>query len=170
MKDSLGRHRIGGQWRSGRTERERFEAKIRKSEHGCWLWSASTDGHGYGQLMVQREGVARPKLAHRLAYEAFIGPIPDGLCVLHQCDEPRCVRPDHLFLGTRADNIRDAVRKGRHPNGLNGLNGQRKLTVDDVREIRSLADQISQAAIAELFGVSGSTIFAVIRRRTWKSA
>jgi hypothetical protein len=79
---------------------------------GCWLWLRSRDKDGYGSLRAD----GRTRRAHREAYMAYMGPIPDGAHVLHKCDTPACVNPDHLFLGTQRDNLRDCVVKGRHGN------------------------------------------------------
>src|SRR5687767_4720826 len=87
---------------------ERFWEKVRKTD-GCWLWTASRNAKGYGQIMYQR----RPIHAHRVSWQLANGPIPDGLCVLHRCDNPQCVNPGHLFLGTIVDNNRDMFAKGR---------------------------------------------------------
>jgi hypothetical protein len=80
--------------------------------NGCWLWSRSTDEHGYGTL---RWPTSRDKIrkVHRIAYELTQGAIPPGMQVLHRCDVPTCIRPSHLFLGTHTDNMRDMARKGR---------------------------------------------------------
>lgn len=86
---------------------------------GCWLWTGGKDPKGYGRTL-------RFHLAHRVSWELFVGPIPKGLCVLHECDNPPCVRPDHLFLGTNLDNVKDMVAKGRQARGE--ANGRAKLT------------------------------------------
>ena len=86
----------------------RFWAKVHKTST-CWLWTASTNKCGYGQFNYK--GMCH--LAPRFAYLIAIGSIPDTLCVLHRCDNPRCVHPDHLFLGTQTDNLRDMIAKGR---------------------------------------------------------
>jgi hypothetical protein len=96
----------------------RFWSKVDKGGD-CWVWTASLDRKGYGQIAITANGSKRPRGAHRVAWELTHGPIPSGLCVCHRCDNPRCVRPDHLFLGTVGDNNRDMWRKGRgNPNGF----------------------------------------------------
>ncbi len=89
---------------------ERFWAKVRKSD-GCWEWTGAANRQGYGRIALGR--ASGPRRAHRIAWELTHGPVPDGLWVLHHCDNPPCVRPDHLWLGTRADNARDCRLKGR---------------------------------------------------------
>lgn len=88
---------------------DRFWSKVAKTD-GCWLWTASTARGGYGQLRVGNTTVR----AHRLSYELAFGSIPNGMSILHACDEPLCVNPAHLRAGTDADNMQDAVARGRH--------------------------------------------------------
>ena len=91
---------------------ERFEEHtIPEPMGGCWLWSGACSSSGYGGFWVNKRMIA----AHRWAYEHFVGPIPAGMCVCHKCDIKSCCNPDHLFLGTYADNAHDCVKKGRHP-------------------------------------------------------
>lgn len=87
---------------------ERFWSKVEKTE-ACWNWVGATSRRGYGAMNIDN----RTLQTHRVVYELTYGTIPAGLCVCHHCDNPRCVRPDHLFLGTHADNMHDMVRKGR---------------------------------------------------------
>lgn len=93
---------------------DRFWSKVEKSD-GCWRWT-STLQRGYGQIALCRQGAKRQTRvwAHRVAWELTHGrPVPAGLVICHRCDNPRCVNPDHLFLGTQQDNVRDAIQKGR---------------------------------------------------------
>lgn len=93
-----------------KTLRERFNSRhIPVPESGCWLWEGAVDRYGYGKI---RDNCHRVQ-AHRVSWILHNGPIPEGLCVLHKCDVPGCVNPDHLFLGTNKDNTQDALKKGR---------------------------------------------------------
>lgn len=92
------------------TTTDRFWAKVKKSD-ACWEWQGGRLPHGYGRIVISRkEGAVR---AHRFSWELHFGPIPDGMVICHRCDNPPCVRPDHLFVGTQSDNMRDCVNKGR---------------------------------------------------------
>lgn len=86
----------------------RFDGQVQKSD-GCWLWTGHVNTWGYGNIRVN----GRWALTHRLAWERANGPIPEGLSILHRCDDPRCVRPDHLYAGTQRENVRDQVERGR---------------------------------------------------------
>ena len=98
---------------------DRFEEQVQAEPNsGCWLWAGRLNEHGYGTTTVtHRTGVYRSWYAHRVAWLLHRGPIPKGLCVLHRCDNRACVNPDHLWLGTRRDNQRDMVKKGRSMEG-----------------------------------------------------
>jgi len=137
---------------------------------GCWAWTGNRDPNGYGRIAYRRPGTAKlqPFLVHRLSWELSYGPIPKGLSVLHSCDRPSCVRPSHLSLGTRADNARDAVRKGRHTRGERVASA--KLTDEQVLFIhrRYAEGGITQKALAAMFGVVQSTIQAIINGRRWR--
>ncbi len=101
--------------------KDRFLQSFQK-ENGCWNWEKAKNPNGYGIYTVRKEGWKRRRtvLAHRYAYEIFTGVIPQGMCVLHKCDNPSCVNPDHFFLGTQVDNMRDRKEKGRMPKGEDG--------------------------------------------------
>lgn len=115
----------------------RFWAKVRRTE-GCWLWTASLDGKGYGQFHDESTGKVRNLRAHRVAYELVFGPIPKGMCILHICDCPQCVNPDHLRLGSMSDNTQDMLQKNRDGHGeLRGSqNPTSKFTELEVGEMR----------------------------------
>jgi len=150
-----------------------FEKHAAKIEYGapsgCWLWTAGATGRGYGQ--VRSRGKVR--YAHREAYENEHGTgSADGLVVRHKCDTPLCVNPDHLEIGTHADNIRDRDERGRHV----ALNGEAciwaKLTEADVRVIRATYVRRSrthgQHALGRGFGVHHSVIGDIVRRKIWR--
>ena len=145
-----------------KTTAERFWAKVDKTLY-CWLWTGARGGHGYGNVGVD----GRTIRAHRLSYEMVHGQTPDGLCVLHVCDTPLCVRPEHLFLGTHADNHADMAAKGRESRGE--THASAKLSDDDAREIRRLHDELgwTQSALAEKFGVVFQHISRIVRRERW---
>lgn len=147
------------------TLEKRFWAKVeRRDRKDCWLWTASTARGGYGQLGDPERGNVK---AHRLSWELHRGPVPDGLQVLHQCDQPRCVNPGHLFLGTNVDNHRDKMRKNRHAVGA--AHGAAKLTEEDVIAIwRRAAAGERQKLLADEYGVSQPTVSDIVRRRTWR--
>lgn len=105
--------------------------------------------------------------AHRVSYEAHIGPIPRGMSVCHRCDVPSCINPAHLFLGSTADNMADKLKKGRCAAGEH--HGKAKATVTLIREIRRLHESgMSQLAIARRLGVNRNTVGAAVRRETWR--
>ena len=158
----------------------RFWAKVNKNgvvvrdELGpCWCWTASVGDHGYGQLNITR----KPRLAHRLSWEIARGPIPQDTCVLHRCDNRRCVNPDHLFLGTRADNVADMISKGRKRTltRRGAAHHMAKLTEDDVRAIRRdytfgtarVKSETSATGLARRYGVSKKAILLILHRVNW---
>lgn len=149
---------------------DRFWEKVNKTDT-CWLWTATMNERGYGQLNVRGEGEAkgRPRRAHVLSWSFINGPVPAGMLVLHHCDVRACVRPEHLYLGTPADNMADCVKRGRHVAPWKGRRERvYRLTEADVRAIRSRHGQgESMNALAEEFGVVPSTIRDVVTRHTW---
>ena len=131
----------------------------------CWAWKASTDHNGYGQINGEKDDRGERKFckAHRVSWEIYYGPIPEGLAVLHHCDNPPCCNPDHLFTGTNDDNMKDAAAKGRMPRGKNHHAG--RFTPEQVREVRSLLREgyMTQKQIAFKFGVTRSAIQGIQR-------
>lgn len=107
-----------------RVQIERFEAKFERQETGCWIWTrAKSSSNGYGKAHFG----GRTLGAHRAAWEIYRGPIPPGLFVLHRCDVPLCVNPDHLFIGTQLDNVTDRESKGRTSRGAKHATSKRKI-------------------------------------------
>jgi hypothetical protein len=151
---------------------QRFWAKVDRSAGlgSCWLWTASRSRRGYGEIGRGRagEGII---LAHRLSWELHHGPIPTGLSVLHHCDNPPCVNPAHLWLGTHQDNQDDMIRKRRdRKRPLRGEeHHQAKLTNEQVLDIRRrLSARERQWRLAREFGVSCSTIQAIAHGCSWR--
>jgi len=125
----------------------------------CWEWQGAKV-NGYGSYYL---GAGRKKPAHRASYELHFGPIPNGLIVRHRCDNPPCVNPDHLELGTDADNARDKVERGRAPRGEG--NAKSRLSAADVTEIRTSPE--TQVSLAARFGVTQPCISNIRTGRTW---
>lgn len=155
-----------------RSLEERFWEKVDKQgPEECWEWQAATHRHGYGAFGVGgRDGkMAR---AHRISYKLHKGPIPDGCYVLHHCDNPPCVNPDHLYVGTQTDNMQDAVERDRGV-GSPGMPGethpQAKVTEADVREMRQRYEEepVSQYDLADQYGLTQSTVSDILRREIW---
>lgn len=139
----------------------RFLSLVTKTHGGCWIWRAAISWNGYGFFKIARKMVG----AHRASWTMFRGKIPDGMMILHKCDNPPCVNPGHLFVGTQRDNHRDMVLKGR---GINGeKNGRHKLNRLQVSIIRKTAG-VSQQYLADLFGVSQAAISSIQRGKTWR--
>lgn len=136
----------------------RFWSKIRKSD-GCWEWTASCYTTGYGCFCPNQNKVP----AHRYMWELVNGPIPDGLWVLHDCDNRICVRPDHLHLGTRRDNIDEAMSRKRTAWGER--NSHHKLTEIQAREILNSVGKVKD--IAKQFGVCQSTVSVIRNGLSW---
>ena len=133
-------------------------------ETGCLEWNgfcipAGKNSLGYGQVYFNKKS----NYTHRLAYELFVGEIPKGMNVLHKCDNPKCGKPEHLFLGTQMDNSKDKCAKGRQPKGE--THGQSKLTEEAVLVIRS--SNLKQKDLAIMFSVSQQQISRVQKKDRW---
>ena len=145
-----------------RTVAERLWAYVEKTP-GCWLWTGSINARGYGAFNPGR-GRA---IAHRYVYELTYGLIlSKDILVCHACDVRHCVRPDHLFLGTKKDNMADSIAKGRHIKG--SMVGIAKLHETDILPIRALKGKMATRDVAQQYNVSVTTILNIWRRRTWK--
>lgn len=145
---------------------ERFWRYVKKTDE-CWEWIGNKRRFGYGSIQVAGKG-SKKTPAHRLSYTMHVGPIPDGLFVMHKCDNPSCVNPDHLQLGTPKDNTQDMIAKGRKrvvaPVGEG--NGKSKLTNEIALYIKKSAS--TNAQLARELGLSPNCIRGVRTGRTWK--
>lgn len=155
--------------KTGTTERhiptatERFWSHVDASGD-CWLWTAAKAFHEYGSFNA---GDGEMVLTHRYSWEMRHGPIPAGLWVLHHCDNPPCVRPEHLYVGDAKDNSRDCVVRNRTARGERHKGS--KLTDEGVREIRWRVDAGERrAALADEFGVAKSNVDQIVWRTTWR--
>lgn len=129
-------------------------------ESGCWLWTASTGSHGYGQIMSNKT----PVLAHRASWEFNFGDIPAGMHVLHKCDRRVCVNPSHLFLGSNTDNIKDKVSKSRQIKGSRVPSSR----LDEEKVKLVFYSDGSQDSISERFGISQTQVCRIKQRKIWK--
>ena len=140
-----------------KTLADQFWGKVDRTGD-CWLWTGNINSDGYGRIGVNYKNI----LAHRFSWGLHFGMIPKGMNVLHECDNPPCVNPAHLFLGTQADNMKDMVAKGRSHTAF-------KLTVYDVREIRRrAATGENQTDIGTDFGLCQGTVSEIFNRKIWK--
>lgn len=158
----------------------RFWAKVQKGP-GCWTWTASTRDKGYGAFVwTGTDGKIHQDRAHRFSYLLHVGPIPQGACVLHSCDNPGCARPEHLHLGSKADNNAEMRERGRARKGgsktpvhlcryRRGINHPlHKLTEKGVRRMRKLwGSGLSVHRIARDFGINVASVRKVLLGRTW---
>ena len=147
---------------------ERFWNKVDiGTPSDCWEWAAAKNSFGHGRFRIG-DTVYQ---AHRLAWQFAYGAIPEGLFVCHHCDNPSCVNPYHLFLGTQKDNMQDAARKGRtaHNSVKGERHGSHKLTKDEVLEIRKLLAEGErlQRDIGDKFGVNRRTVSNIKHGNTW---
>jgi hypothetical protein len=139
---------------------------------GCIEWHGYKDKDNYGVLLVCENGIKKNTKAHRLAYQLFVEPIPDGMFVCHKCDNPSCIATEHLFLGTPADNVADMMRKGRykqggkpHPGEKNGMAKLCQHQVDGVRRLVKFG--ITQRSIARSLSMHRSSILKIVHVKSW---
>jgi len=150
--------------------KERLMAKVDKSQDplGCWVWRGGKASAGYGHIRSRGTIIQ----THRLSWELMNGPIPEGMYVCHRCDNPPCVNPDHLFLGTGADNVNDKMAKGRYRKGApcrGESNNKAKLTTAQVLQIRKEYQPrvVIMTHLASRFGVCRDTIRKILNRKLW---
>ena len=143
----------------------RFNRQYEVDDSGCWVWSGSKDDDGYGHFKGMLHGV-KHRRAHRFSWSFHNKkPIPAGMSVLHSCDNPACVNPSHLWIGTQAENCADRASKGRNAMQHGALSHRAKLTEDQVRKI--LAESGSDEVIASKYGVARTTISTIKHGRSW---
>lgn len=141
---------------------------VRLPWSGCWVWMGAVSDRGYGVIALREDHTKKPKPtgAHRISYTLTKGAITPGAHVLHTCDTPACCNPEHLWLGTPADNAHDKVIKGRHSHGEK--NAHAKLTEDQARHIWSLKGRAAAGDLADEYGVRNGAIEAIWAGRSWK--
>lgn len=142
---------------------QRFMSKVSKDPCGCWIWKASKNKDGYGQFSVKNKVLS----AHRFSYEIHKGPVSKGLSVCHSCDNPSCVNPDHLWIGTHKDNMKDCWQKNRGKTifGIGQKNVKAKLTEENAQEIKN--SDLKYLELAEKFNVTRETISKIKRNKRW---
>jgi|SRR6478736_7968963 len=145
---------------------ERLFSRIAINDSGCWVWTGAKNEKGYGKIGLPRS--SKTARCHRVSYELANGPVPDGVMVLHRCDNPSCINPEHLFLGTAQDNSIDMATKGRNfvPDNRGERASWSKLTEEQAIDI--MTRRISAAKFAVLYGVSRSAIFRIWEGKNWR--
>ena len=149
--------------------KERLLQATTIDENGCWICSIAVSAKSqYGRVTISGTGIRVKN--HRASWMVHRGPIPKGMCVLHRCDTPACINPDHLFLGSQADNSADIVAKGRFPDRRGENGGRAYLTTVEVLKIRSLADMglYTRRQIGEMCGTNEANVRSIVIRKTWK--
>lgn len=143
---------------------ERFWKKVDKSSN-CWVWTASKSKRGYGHFKIH----SKVWQAHRYSWLIHYGYIPKGLCVCHVCDDPACVNPGHLWIGTQLENMQDKIKKGRLRVGIGERHGHSKLSNKQVLKIRAIYSKgVTRASLAQKYRVTPANIGNVVNRKTWK--
>lgn len=143
---------------------KKFFNKVKKT-NGCWLWNGAKNSYGYGSFWYCERIVK----AHRMSWMIHFGKIPKSHSVCHKCDNPLCVNPKHLWVGTHTQNMQDMIKKGRHKSHPGEKNGMSILTENDVIMARKIHKELPNIkAIARIFNVSHPAMFCAIKKRSWK--
>lgn len=149
----------------------RFWSRVNRGQpDACWPWGRLRNPQTYGRATMQFDNGTPPRrlFAHRTAYELAVGPIPEGLCVCHHCDQPYCCNPAHLFLGTHQDNVDDMRAKGGVSKSFGTDNPASKLSETQAQVIRRHHERgVSVADLSALFEVKPATVRKIIRGETW---
>ena len=161
-------HKFGKQRKQKRKPvKKLFEnGYIKKSKNKCWIWLKYKNHSGYGVYGRTVRGKTKLFLAHRLSWMLYKGKIPKGMCVCHTCDNPPCVNPNHLFLGTQLKNIQDRTKKERSAKGSNNI-GNKKLTEEQVKNIKKSFNKSTIKEIAQKYNTHISTIYSIKYKKTW---
>ena len=161
-------HRADWKELKGNNLEEKLRFNSIENENGCWIWQGGKTNFGYGTIGI---GNNKTELVHRLAYKFWDGEVSSDLFVCHHCDQPLCVNPNHLFLGTNQDNIDDKMYKGRAYTGVHKgeLNVRSSLTDKQVKELKYdlFKRNMKQVDLCEKFGVSRDVVSSIFRGRTW---
>jgi hypothetical protein len=144
-----------------KTLEERFWSKVNKT-NTCWNWTGYLDKGGYGSFWLD----GKNRRAHRVSFEQHFGWTNEQLVIMHKCDNPSCVRPDHLILSTQKNNIEDKVYKDRQAKGSKV--GTSKLSESDIIEIKNLIKTLSYGKIAKKYNVDRSLIYLISKEKAWK--
>ena len=159
---------VASKWHSGtarhKSTEDRFMERVRKTD-GCWLWLGSKDQDGYPMFQASIRDMKFRK-GHRVSYALFRGPVTEGMMVCHTCDNPSCVNPDHLFLGTGLDNMQDKIAKGRSRVPIGEKSPHAKITEEQAQAI--LADPRPYTVIAEHYGIAAATVGSIKQRQSWR--
>jgi len=162
-----------GKFIKAQTNEEKFWEKVNIRNNGCWEWLAQKDKDGYGTFMLSSNKGQKRTRAHRYSWVLHFGDVPKEKFVLHKCDNPPCINPNHLFLGTAKDNTQDMVKKHRY--GYNNIGGENhpnaKLNNQKVKQIKELwnSKQYTQIELGRMFDVGNKQINLIINNKAWKN-
>lgn len=166
--NNCGSHKVSTKSTAIERFHDKYEIDIKT---GCWNWIAGTRPNSKGDLYSRHfNEKGRSEGGHRFSYRRLVGEIPKGMFVCHRCDNPLCVNPNHLFLGTHKDNMEDMTRKNRQYKGNGEMANSSKLTNKQAMEIRKLYPSLSQSKIADMFCISQASVGRIVRGETYVSA